>query len=580
MGSFKSLSLILGGLASLTAALPSAAEDLERRGGYCENTPTSRRCWGNNDIDTDPTFFWPDTGVTRHYDFNVGYATLAPDGVEKQMMVVNGQYPGPTIEANWGDNVEVRVCNYLPLNGTGIHFHGIRQLNTNYADGAVSQTECPISPGDCHTYRWKATQHGTTWYHSHYSIQYGDGLLGPIVIHGPSTANWDVDLGPLLITDHYHDSVFELARRPLVEGLGIPPVSPNGLMNGKNTYGLHGERLELKFTKGKKHLLRLVNTGSELTFRFGIDNHKMTVIAADLVPIQPYEAKTVLLAVGQRLDVVVEADQDIGDYWARGVPMLSCLALDLMRDQIRAIVRYDASSTAEPSWPSSSTWPFLDVCEDEDLKNLVPWHPHTVGPSAITKDFDAQLLPWANDSFALRWQVGGPAPYKPLKGNPVVKQLFDDPDLTNAAVPVNVTSDLIPIDLTHLQGKNWVYVVIESFLPLPHPIHLHGHDSYVLARGAGLFLDSIKELQLVNPPRRDTVNLPQNGFVVLAFETDNPGSWLLHCHIEWHLHNGFAMSMIERPKTEIKSVYQKEGAESEMRRVCAAWNTSGLETRE
>lgn len=92
-----------------------------------------------------------------------------------------------------------------------------------------------------------------------------------------------------------------------------------------------------------------------------------------------------------------------------------------------------------------------------------------------------------------------------------------------------ISDEYNPVDLSYLPGStNWVYIVIESFLPLPHPIHLHGHDSYVLARGGDLYLSSIAELALTNPPRRDTINLPSNGFVVLAFQTDNPGSWLLH----------------------------------------------------
>ncbi|KAK3393243.1 Cupredoxin [Podospora didyma] len=568
------LAILVAGVSSFTAAAP-----VDEKRGYCENTPTSRGCWGDFKIDDDVTHSWPNTGVTRRFNFDVQLKTLAPDGVNKLMMTANGQYPGPTIEANWGDDVEVKVCNFLPLNGTGIHFHGVRQLNTNYADGTVSQTECPIAPGDCHTYRWKATQHGSSWYHSHYSIQYGDGLLGPIVIHGPSTSNWDIDLGPLLLTDYYHESVFDLAQRPIVKSLGIPPIAVNGLINGKNEFDNGGKRHELKFTKGKKHLLRLVNTGSEVIFRFGIDKHKMTVVAVDFVPIQPWETKTVLLAVGQRFDVIVEADQDIGDYWARGVPMLTCFAINLMAHDIRAIVRYNSASTADPTLTQSISWPMLDTCRDESLSSLVPYIPHDVGPSDITKDFDALLLPSANDSLALRWQVGGPAPYKPPKASPIAKQLFDFSGPSQDAAD-NITADFVPIDLTHLSGANWVYLVIESFLPLPHPLHLHGHDSYILARGAGLFLANAIEIQTANPPRRDTINLPSNGFVIVAFQTDNPGSWLFHCHIEWHLHDGFAMSIIERPESEIKALYANSGQESEMRRVCANWAASGLETRE
>ncbi|KAK0628829.1 Cupredoxin [Bombardia bombarda] len=560
----SSLVAFLG--ASLAAAAPASFEDVEKRA--CTNTATARNCWGANSITDNTETVWPSTGVTRTYNFNVAYATLSPDGVAKKMMVVNGQYPGPTIEGNWGDTISVRVCNSLPTNGTGIHFHGVRQLNTNYADGTISQTECPIAPGDCHTYVWQATQYGSSWYHSHYSLQYGEGLLGPIVIHGPNTANYDIDLGPVLIQDYYHESVFALAAQPLTYILGVPPVAVNGLINGKNNYSGSGKRAELHFTPGKKHLLRLVNTGSEMIFRFGIDNHKMTVVAMDWVPIVPYVTDTILLAVGQRFDVIVEANQTAADYYARAVPMTTCFAINLMAGDIRAIIRYNASSTANPSITTSIPWLYLDTCRDENLDNLVPYVAHDVGASNVQETLDIMYLPATNESLALRWQLGGEAPYRPPKNNPVVKQMFDTP---TAAVP----AAWAPIDLSNLTGTQWVYLVIESFLPLPHPIHLHGHDTYVLLRGGGLFLDSILEIQDVNPPRRDTVTVPQNGFLVLAFKTDNPGAWLLHCHIQWHLNGGFGLSILERPRSEVRSV--NTGAQTEINRVCSRWAASGLE---
>jgi FtsP/CotA-like multicopper oxidase with cupredoxin domain len=93
-------------------------------------------------------------------------------------------------------------------------------------------------------------------------------------------------------------------------------------------------------------------------------------------------------------------------------------------------------------------------------------------------------------------------------------------------------------------GK-WIYVAIETTLPVPHPIHLHGHDFFVLAQGSGTYAPSIP-LQLDNPPRRDTAMLPGSGYLVLAFETDNPGAWLMHCHIGWHTSEGFALQFVER----------------------------------
>jgi FtsP/CotA-like multicopper oxidase with cupredoxin domain len=115
--------------------------------------------------------------------------------------LINGQYPGPAIRANWGDKVKITVHNDLADNGTSIHWHGVRQLGSNEMDGTNGVTECPIAPSTSKTYEFRATQYGTSWYHSHHTAQYGQGVVGPIIFDGPSTANYDEDLGVLPLTD-------------------------------------------------------------------------------------------------------------------------------------------------------------------------------------------------------------------------------------------------------------------------------------------------------------------------------------------------------------------------------------------
>lgn len=77
-------------------------------------------------------------------------------------------------------------------------------------DGVPGVTQCPIAPGDSLTYRFPATQYGSTWYHSHFSLQYADGLLGPLIINGPASANYDEDLGMVMLSDWGHESAFPL----------------------------------------------------------------------------------------------------------------------------------------------------------------------------------------------------------------------------------------------------------------------------------------------------------------------------------------------------------------------------------
>jgi hypothetical protein len=105
-------------------------------------------------------------------------------------------------------------------------------------------------------------------------------------------------------------------------------------------------------------------------------------------------------------------------------------------------------------------------------------------------------------------------------------------------------------------------------------IHLHGHDFAILQQiGARTFPAGLN-LALNNPPRRDVVLLPQDGYVVIAFKTDNPGAWLVHCHIADHASAGLAMQIMERQKdaANIWPSLNTSAALRETKRVCGNWN--------
>lgn len=131
----------------------------------CTNTADDRAAWCDGfSIDSDEETTWPTTGKTRQYTLTITNTTMAPDGFERLVLVVNDQYPGPVIEADWGDTLEITVINRLENNGTSIHWHGLRQLNSCNMDGTNGVTECPIAPGQTKVYTFVATEHGTTWY--------------------------------------------------------------------------------------------------------------------------------------------------------------------------------------------------------------------------------------------------------------------------------------------------------------------------------------------------------------------------------------------------------------------------------
>lgn len=155
-------------------------------------------------------------------------------------------------------------------------------------------TQCPIVPGNTMTYWFQATQYGTAWYHSHFSPQLAEGLFGPIVIHGPATADYDVDVGPVLIMDWPHATAWETWKTYQHRVALVQLVAANGLIKGKNPYDCSSSqdparvggnqtagRFEVRFEKGLKYRFRFMGAQSDGYMKFAIDGHRLTVIAAD-----------------------------------------------------------------------------------------------------------------------------------------------------------------------------------------------------------------------------------------------------------------------------------------------------------
>ena len=117
---------------------------------------------------------------------------------------------------------------------------------------------------------------------------------------------------------------------------------------------------------------------------------------------------------------------------------------------------------------------------------------------------------------------------------------FSNPTILNLDnTTFNQEYAVIPEDY----NQGYVYLVITSQnLPdfpnkiigaVAHPIHMHGHDFVILAQSSATYNvnTSISTFNFNNPPRRDVALLPQGGYLAIAFKPDNPGVWLLHCHI-------------------------------------------------
>ncbi|KAI8297329.1 hypothetical protein K4K59_003506 [Colletotrichum sp. SAR11_240] len=483
------------------------------------------------------------------YYLEVDEMSIDGDGViNPEGKVFNQTYPGPWIQACWGDNIIVTVKNKLRYNGTTIHWHGLRQLNIMDMDGVNGVTQCPIAPNDTFTYEFRARQYGTSWYHSHYSLQYADGLAGPITIYGPSSANYDEGRDPILVTDWNHRSAFQDWQRELTALPDIPKMN-SVLINGVGNFAgsFPKERFNMTVEKNRKYMLRVINTSVDTTWIFSIDNHNFTVMTTDFVPIEPYNATHIVIGIGQRYHVVLHAkptDWDKmpassdGNYWIRMVPAHGCKGFEQGNEPD------ERQGILPPSM-------YYNIGKQNELER-----------PALMNNFS-----W--------WSFGK----DPLWLN------FSNPTILNLD---NTTWDKDYVVVTEDKKDDWVYLVItapekspkgssRSFFPVAHPMHLHGHDFALLAQGKNSSKLASNEVTLKfdNPPRRDVALLPAGGYLVVAFKADNPGSWLFHCHIAWHASSGLALQILERQE-DLKKLMTEERL-AETRRVYAPFqDDSGI----
>jgi hypothetical protein len=115
-----------------------------------------------------------------------------------------------------------------------------------------------------------------------------------------------------------------------------------------------------------------------------------------------------------------------------------------------------------------------------------------------------------------------------------------------------------------------------SFAGLNHPIHMHGHDFFILAQQPNTVYDGTTDsFNFDNPERRDVAVLPQQGYLAIAFQLDNPGAWIVHCHIAWHASEGLAMQFIESVDSISSSgaIANWDTATQNGGKTCSNWNS-------
>ncbi|KAB5592773.1 hypothetical protein CTheo_3757 [Ceratobasidium theobromae] len=515
--------------------------------------------------------------ATRTYDWTVATMTGAPDGYYRPMLVVNGQYPGPTIEANEGDTIVVNVKNAMSV-GTTIHWHGLYQNSTPWMDGPAGVTQCPIPAGSSFTYRFTVTgQYGTYWWHAHASTQLADGIHGPLVIHSPNDplrrgVDYDEDQ-IVMIADWYHDTSSVITSALLspsgYQGSLAAPSPNSALINGKGiwdcaTYGNSSTCFtqtpyEIRVVPNKKYRFRFINSASHAMFWVSLDGHTLNVTEADDTPIYS-KANSALHRLkfhnGQRYSAIIDTSVgSVGDaYWLRAEMNTACLTTlpDDFANTTYAIVRYVNANGggASTTNPTSSDWTDVvsgEACHDLDTASLTPIVVKNPPTNVVKRAMFSTGLVVGFDTagnLEVDFEVNSTT-FKDLVYQPILHTLAAG-GTVNASNIASVTFDTVgAVDL----------VINNLDTGIDHPYHMHGMTFWIVAEGSGSITlaeaETIK-YNTTNPIRRDTHIIPAGTWAVLRFIADNPGVWFMHCHIDWHLAEGFAAVIVVQPKAIAK----------------------------
>ncbi|EWG47525.1 hypothetical protein FVEG_07601 [Fusarium verticillioides 7600] len=472
--------------------------------------------------------------ATVSYDFSIDWVRANPDGAfERPTIGINGAWPIPRIEASVGDTVLVNARNNLGNQSTSLHFHGLFMNGSNHMDGPSQVTQCPIQPGESFLYNFTITQPGTYWYHSHTESQYPDGLRGPLIIHdqkSPFKGKYDEEL-VMTISDWYHDQMQTLIPEFMRKGnpTGAEPVPQAALMN-------ETQDLKVPVQTGKTYFLRLANIGAFAGQYFWIEGHNMTIVEVDGAYTKPAPANMVYLSAGQRCSVLVTTKKDS----STNFPIVASMDTDLfdvLPDDLNWNVTGWLVYDEEKPLPNPSVVYDFDPYDDMDL---VPYDEMARLPEP-SRSIELDVI-MDNLRDGANYAFFNNITYRAPKVPTLYTALTSGKQATNPQIYGTYTHSFV------LERDEIVQLVINNHDDGRHPFHLHGHHFQVLYRSdddAGDFDGSVEFAE--TPMRRDTVVVNGNGNAVLRFKADNPGVWLFHCHIEWHVTSGLIATFVEDP---------------------------------
>ncbi|HWE75378.1 MAG TPA: multicopper oxidase family protein [Stellaceae bacterium] len=418
-----------------------------------------------------------------------------------------GAWP-PVVRLDLGDRLEATLENHLTRAGesTSIHWHGIRLPNDQ--DGVAYITQPPVAPGSTCRYAYTPPDTGTYFFHPHCDTveQLGRGMVGILIVDGDTTEPYDSDT--LVVLRDWLVEPEAIQFDPFFTLVGAGRAGTYGPLRSAN--GASDPAIPLPASGDCR--LRLVNVDATRIMQISVEGADAAIVAIDGHAVTPFALSTWPMGPAMRADVVIRTPRE------GGVVRL----IDNSEQPRAELARFIATGTPlrktafdpaplrqatvpEPDLNNATRLTFaLDVTDAEKALNAATGETVAAGAAGFA-GVDVGSLCLSQAPF---WTVNG--------------RLW--PEVTDAAKNGGV--NVAPLASLE-RNRSYIFEFINN-TPFTHPVHLHGFAFTVLSASKFARPVHIADTVLLLPQER----------VEFAFLADNPGNWMLHCHVIEHQESG------------------------------------------
>lgn len=405
------------------------------------------------------------------------------EGPETDVLAYNEQIPGPLLHARVGDRVIVHFTNEL-AEATTIHWHGLRI--SDQMDGSP-MIQDPVQPGETFTYDFVVPDAGTYWYHTHlHQIeQLERGLYGAIVVHEAEEPTFSRER--IFVGDDVRLSGTNVIAPFETSGpdIGMGRVGNTLLLNGREIPS------EVTIEKGAIERWRFVSASNSLPYGLRIVGADVKVIATDggLLP-EPFDLERVEIAPGQRYDFEVRPHAD--------APEVRLEAMILVVNQLTGAVE-------------EAPFELVVATVEGEIEAEEPVYPEITLPAVDVEP-----------TRELEWVLAGGV-------------VDNEVQFTINGEPVFVGDDHEHVIIETFEPNQPIAITLTSEVSPAHPFHVHGQFFQIIERqGEPVF----------EPGLRDTVHVRGQDSVKILGYFENPGRWMVHCHISEHAEMGMMADII------------------------------------